>query len=150
MTIAQHRTSPPVIVVTGGRAAGDTDLPGPPNGPILAGIIGPAGADRVLRRALDEAGQHGLPVRVLAVGRMPPVAEVALADQVARWSEKYPDVPVSFAVSRVLDAAVVLTAASGDAGLLVLEDPGGPPTPALIRAIRRRARCPVLLLTDAE
>jgi len=149
MTIAQHRTAPPVIVVSGGRATGHTDLPGPLDGPILVGIVGPADADRVLRRALDEAEQHGLPVRVLAVGRASEAAEAALADQVARWSEKHPEVPVSFAASRVLDAAVTLAAASGNAGLLVVEDAGGPVMPALVRAIRRRARCPVMVLARA-
>ena len=137
-----------MIVVAGSRTVGHVDLPGTPDGPVLAGIVGPSDADRVLRWALEVAERHGLPVRVLAVGRVPAAAEVALADQVARWAEKYPGVPVSCTAGRVLDAAVVLTAASGDAGLLVLEDCGGPIMPALIRAIRRRARCPVLLLSD--
>jgi hypothetical protein len=113
---------------------------------VVAAVIGTASADAVLRIAFAEADRQRLPVIVLGVGASTPSAEAALDDQVGRWTEKYPDLPVSVSVRRVLDAAVTLVAACRSARLLVADPSGGAAAAAVVRAVRRRISCPVLLV----
>ena len=82
----------------------------------------------------------------LAVGAATPSAEAELGDQVGQWTEKYPDVPVSVSVRRVLDPAVTLVAACRSARMLVVDPSGGPTAAAVVRAVCRRAVCPVQLV----
>lgn len=133
-------------VVVSGRAAGDPVAPPMPEPPVLAGVIGTGPADPTLRLAFAEAVRRDVPVLVLGIGPAAPLDDVAFADRVQRWEKRYPGVPVTLSVRRGLDAAVILTAASRSAGLLVLDASGGPAVASIIRAVRRRARCPVAVI----
>jgi hypothetical protein len=53
--------------------------------------------------------------------------------------------PVS--ARRTLDAAITLTAVSRTAAVLVADPSGGPIAAAVVRAVRRRAGCPVLVVS---
>ena len=112
---------------------------------IVAAVIGTGSADAVLRIALAEADRRGLPVTVLGVGAATPADEAALDDQVRRWSEKYPAVPVTLSNRRLLDAAVTLVAASRTAEMVVADPSGGPVAAAVIRAAGRRVTCSLSL-----
>jgi hypothetical protein len=72
--------------------------------------------------------------------------DVLLADLIERWSDKYPAVPVITSMRRSLDAAVVLCAATSDCGLAVAPYSADARTAALLLAVSRRARCPLVLV----
>ena len=116
-------------------------------GPVVAAVIGAASADPVLRAAFAEADRRHASVEVLAVGAAHAHDDVALDDQVQRWAEKYPDVTVTVSARGTLDAAITLTAASRTAAVLVADPSGGPIAAAVVRAVRRRAGCPVLVVS---
>jgi hypothetical protein len=113
-------------------------------GPVLAGILAASTAEEVLRHAFDEAQHRAVALRVVAAG-LDPDDEPALSELVERWAGKYPDVPVSVAVRGVVDPAITLTAATRHCGLAVLARPGDARTAAVVRAIARRASCPVVI-----
>jgi hypothetical protein len=114
--------------------------------PVLAAVIGPAPADPVLRHAFAEADRRGAQLRVVAAGRAGAGDDELLLDEVDRWAEKYPRVPVSLSVRRQLDPAVTLAALSTGAGVLVLEVTGSPVVRSVVGALRRRAHCPLVVL----
>jgi hypothetical protein len=116
-------------------------------GPVVAAVIGAASADPVLRAAFAEADRRQASVEVLAVGADQAHDGVALDDQVQRWAEKYPAVTVTVSARRALDAAITLTAASRTAAVLVTDPSGGPIASAVVRAVRRRTGCPVLVVS---
>jgi len=101
-------------------------------GPVVVGVDSSPGADPALHAAFDEAAARD--TRILAVRAWSPpggpwhsadVAEIetveqrALADAVASWREKYPDVPVDLRLVTG-DAGEVLVAASREAQLTVV------------------------------
>jgi hypothetical protein len=108
------------------------------NGAVLAGILDVASADDVLRLAFDEAQQRGAEVRVVATAQ-----DAGLTETVDRWSAKYPDVPVSVVISRVIDPAITLAAATRTCCLAVLAHPADTRATAVVRAVARRAACPL-------
>jgi hypothetical protein len=118
-----------------------------PDAPIVVGVLGTEPADAALQTAFAEAQRRGLAVLVLGVGAADAEADVLLADRIDRWAEKYPDVAVTAAVRRGIDAAVTLTAVSRCAAALVLEMSRAPVAAAVATAVRRRASCPVVLVT---
>jgi DNA-binding transcriptional LysR family regulator len=113
-------------------------------GPVLAGILALPHAEDALRQAFDAAQHRAVPVRVVAAG-LPAADEPVLAELVERWAGKYPAIDVTVAVSSVVEAAIVLTGAARSAGLAVLTQPGDAHTAAVVRAVTRRAFCPVLI-----
>jgi hypothetical protein len=127
---------------------GLSSAPVRPDAPVLAAVIGPASADAVLRRAFAEADGQGVAVQVVGVGRAGAVDDDLLFDQVHRWAEKYPHVPVNVSLRRQLDAAITLGAVSGGARALVVELTGSPMVRSVVAALRRRAHCPVVVLGD--
>ncbi|MFC7277703.1 hypothetical protein ACFQS1_27250 [Paractinoplanes rhizophilus] len=110
------------------------------NGAVLAGILDVASADDVLRLAFEEAQQRGADLRVMATA---PHAE--LTDTVDRWSAKYPDVPVSVVIRHVIDPAITLAAATRTCCLAVLARPTDTRATAVVRAVARRAGCPLVI-----
>jgi hypothetical protein len=140
------RARPATVVVSGSAADGPVALPTLSDAPVLAGVIGSAPADPALRLAFAEAARRDVPVLALGIGTAAALDEVAFADQVRRWRTRYPGVPATVSVRRGIDAAVVLAAASRGAALLVLDASGGPTVRSIIRAVRRRARCPVAVV----
>src|SRR5215204_6205386 len=91
-----------------------------PAGPVLVGVIGLASADAVLRQGFAEADHRGTKLVVLAAGAAPDADDECLRDEIARWSEKYPAVAVTLRLSRAIDPAVTLTAATNSCCLLLL------------------------------
>jgi hypothetical protein len=113
-------------------------------GPVLAGILAVSSAEDVLRLAFDEAQERAVAVRVLAPG-LPAEDEGELSAVVERWSGKYPEVPVAVSAPRVVDSAITLTAAGRSCCLVVLARPTDAYATALVGAVARRSRCPVVV-----
>jgi hypothetical protein len=111
------------------------------------GFLGAGQQEEALRHAFAEADDRGAALRVLLTGDVPADDEARQTDLVHRWSEKYPDVPVTTAVRRGLDPAVILVAAARDCGLLIVQQPASPAAAALVAAVSRRARCPVVVVS---
>jgi len=114
--------------------------------PVVAGILAVASAEDVLRHGFEAAGDRGVWLHVLVAGPAAAAGPVdELFDLIELWSEKYPAVPVTVRVRAGLDAAIVLAAAARG-GELVLAEPHGPREDAILRALRRRVRCPVVVV----
>jgi len=118
-------------------------------GPVLAGILTASTAEEVLRRAFDEAQHRAVALRVVAAG-LDPDDEPMVSQLVERWAGKYPEVPVSASLHSVVDAAITMTAATRRCGLAVLTRPGDARTSAVVRAVIRRASCPVVVVDEAH
>jgi DNA-binding transcriptional LysR family regulator len=108
--------------------------------PVMVGIVGSAPAEMALRTAFAEADRRGVAVRVVVAGT---VDDVFLDDLVARWAEKYPGVRVTTQVRRRIDAAVTLVAATRACAVAFVPAAADPVTSAVVRALSRRAHCPV-------
>ncbi len=119
------------------------------SGPVLAGILTASSADDVLRHAFDEAQRRVVALRVVAAD-LDPGDEATLSELVDRWAGKYPDVPVSVSVHSVVDAAITITAATRCCGLAVLTRPIDARTAAVLRAVARRASCPIIAAAPAD
>ena len=80
--------------------------------------------------------------------------EAAMAESLAGWTEKYPDVEVSRVSTRRRPAAAILAAAH-DATLIVLGSHHPRPRPDLVgsptaRSVLQQARCPVVVVPQAS
>jgi DNA-binding transcriptional LysR family regulator len=106
----------------------------------MVGIIGSAPAEMALRTAFAEADRGGVAMRVVMAGT---ADDVFLDDLVARWAEKYPGIRVTTHVRRRMDAAVTLVAATRGCAVAVIPAAADPVTSAVVRALSRRAHCPV-------
>ena len=101
-----RRTAPETIVVDATAGDGPVGVPDAPGAPVLIGIVGREPADSALRIGFAEADRRAGPVVVLGVGPAGDAAEEAgPADAAGRWSDKYPDVPVTVVERRTVDAA---------------------------------------------
>lgn len=115
---------------------------------VLVAIIGPVSAETALRAAFDEAERRGSAVRVLAAGSAPASFDDLLRDLVDRWAEKYPGVPVATDVRRQLDAAVTVVAATRHCASAFVPESSDPASAAVLRALARRAHCPLVPLDE--
>jgi nucleotide-binding universal stress UspA family protein len=139
----------PVIVV---RPPGG---PGTPvaDAPVVVGVDGSSSSTDVLGFAFDEARHRGVPlVAVHATRDQAPGADPAgaLADTLAAWAEKFPDVPV-IPVVRPTEPAPALIEASRDAGLIVVGNRGHGGFARLLlgsvsHALIGHAACPVAVV----
>ncbi|WP_127508585.1 hypothetical protein [Actinoplanes solisilvae] len=111
-------------------------------GPVLAAILSVLSADDVLRTAFTEADHRCVPLVVQMSAGV--TGDETLTESIERWAEKYPHVPFSLSVARGIDPAITLTAATAGSALAVLPAPANTFEAALLRAVTRRARCPVL------
>lgn len=115
-------------------------------GPVVAGILAVVSAEDVLRHGFEAAHDRDVPLHVLVAG---PAAVTGPVDDVheviERWTDKYPVVPVTVSVRPGLDAAIVLAATTSGGGLLVVAEAHGSREDAIIRALRRRVRCPLVI-----
>jgi len=138
----------------------DTRAPAAPR-PVLVGIRAIAGSDAVVAFTFAEAALRGAPLLALHAwsepadsypfgmgpdghrgGQAHDDADRLLAEALAVWADKYPEVPVRRAVRHCLDVGVALTAASRSAQLVVIGGPdhaGSTVLPVLLH----RAGCPV-------
>jgi hypothetical protein len=116
------------------------------DGSILVGLVGAVSAETALRTALAEAEHRGAAVRVVAAGPAPAIENDLLCELVERWAEKYPGITVTTEVRRRVDAAVTLVAATRCCALAVVPKTSDPAGSALLKALRRRAHCPVVVV----
>jgi nucleotide-binding universal stress UspA family protein len=161
--VATHAAGP--VVVVRGRPNMD--------GPIVVGVDGSPAADHAVRWAFDEAAARGagvLAVRVyvprnagLGVDVSVPIEDAEerreeeqrrVADDIASWQEKYPDVPVR---SVALDGhtAEVLIGLSASAQLVVVGTRGHGGFAGLLLGsvglqLLHHADCPVLIARPRE
>jgi nucleotide-binding universal stress UspA family protein len=161
--VATHAAGPVVVV----RGRSD------PKGPVVVGADGSAGADEALRLGFEEAAIRGIGVLAVRVyhpaeppwglGELPYVEDpserreaerAALAEEIAPWRDKFPDVPVE---SVALDghAGEVLADVSGRASLLVVGTRGRGGFASLLLgsvgvAVLHHADCPVMIARMQE
>jgi hypothetical protein len=119
-----------------------------PAGPVLVCLADTPGGDAVLRFAFAEADRRGAPLHVLVTGPASAVQDAVLHDLIERWAEKYPAVPVTTRVSRGIDAAVSLTAATRGCGQAVVAEPADAGAAAVLHALSRRTHCPVAVVGE--
>jgi len=128
--VAAHATSP-VVVVRPPAARGTRELPG--NGPVVVGVDGSTGSAAAVEFAFEEAAARGTGlIAVYVWGVMPYDAgdddprveqdgpDAALADALAAWQDKYPEVPVSHRAVHSLVPVHTILDQSADAGLIVV------------------------------
>jgi len=128
--VATYATSP-VIVMRPPAARGTRDIPG--SGPVVLGIDGSTGSAAAVEFAFDEAAARGTGlIAVYPWGVMPydagdddprveqHTADTALADALAAWQDKYPEVPVSHRAVHSLVPVHTILDQSADAGLIVV------------------------------
>ncbi len=122
LKIASHGPAPAVVV----RADPATGAPRT-TGPVLIGLDGSGGSEHALAFAFEEASMRAAPLVALhswpdaaangILRAYPPVEDYAtergderrlVAEQLAGWADKYPDVPVTTVVRRGRPAATIL------------------------------------------
>jgi nucleotide-binding universal stress UspA family protein len=159
--LAAHGACPVLVV----RAAEH------PTGPVLVGVDGSGHSDLAVEFAFEEASFRGAPLRAIHAWRHPVAAEPGdmlplvydvdevegeearvLAEALAGWRERYPDVPVEQAVVRT-GAARALVHESARAQLLVVGARGhggfvGLLLGSVSRAVLLHAACPVAVVRN--
>lgn len=134
LRLAQHADCPVVVVRSG--------APGDPRGPVVVGVDGSTAADAAVGFAAVHASHAGVPLVALHawsdVGLDPAggslwrsldwdaaaaAAERVLAEQLAGWQEKYPDVEIRRVIARDRPVRRLLAEAA-DARLLVVGSRG--------------------------
>jgi len=128
--VATYATSP-VIVMRPPAARGTRDIPG--SGPVVVGVDGSTGSAAAVEFAFDEAAARGTGlIAVYVWGVMPYDAgdddprveqdgpDAALAEALAAWQDKYPEVPVSHRAVHSLVPVHTILDQSADAGLIVV------------------------------
>jgi nucleotide-binding universal stress UspA family protein len=101
----------------------DTARAVPQPRPVLVGVTGASDVESVVELGFAEAALRGAPLLAAHVRSRAGAAtagEQAVMETVAGWSEKYPEVRVSWLVRYGLDVPIVLTAASRSAQLVVV------------------------------
>lgn len=159
--VASHARCP-VMVVRGTHE---------PGGAVLAAVDALHPTDTMLAFAFREAALRAVPLRALfgwSAGRRHPrgdpfrpsvddfgagrvEAQRALAEALAGWSERYPDVKVDADVEHTLDPARMLVNASASAGLVVVGSHGrsdlhGVLLGSAAYALVHRSACPVAVV----
>ncbi|MFL6091010.1 MAG: universal stress protein [Aeromicrobium sp.] len=126
---------------------------------VVVGIEAARPEDHVLRYAFEHADHMGRDLHVLHA--LPPDAwpdeveahEAAVAEALAGWGEKYPDVTVSRSFVRG-DPTDVCSRATMDAALVVVGQPSGPRIPfglerPMTHALLQDATGPVAIVADS-
>jgi nucleotide-binding universal stress UspA family protein len=160
-TVTQH-ASCPVVVVHGGGA---------PAGPVVVGLDGSPASEQALGYAFQAAARAGAalravhawddlgalhspmaPAEVLPVDEIEAAALRMLAEQVASWQEKYPNVAVEGQVIHERPAAALIEL-GGLARMIVVGFRGRGGFARLLlgsvsQAVVRHASCPVVVCRD--
>src|SRR5690349_4069089 len=159
--VAAHSVAPVCVVPM------HTALPG---GPIVVGVAGIGGVEPLLRAAFPEAERRGVALHAVYVWSVVPntvlgtldpfnyhpVAAAAEADRVlaealAGWQEKFPDVDVHRRALSGPDAERGLVAFTADASMVVVAPTSAPGRSVQLlgpvtRGLLHDARCPVLVV----
>ena len=143
--------------------------PAPPGGPVVVGLAGGAASDALLGFAFEEAALRGTPLRAVHLksdvpggrwDRFDPIrtmdeGERLLAESLAGWPAKYPDVEIDRRVVHGPDVEHGIAALTHDASMVVVAARGwletgervlGPITGGLLRD----ACCPVAVIPAAD
>ncbi|GAA0815762.1 hypothetical protein [Spirilliplanes yamanashiensis] len=130
----------PVLV---GRAAA---APAPAR--VIVALAGAGDHEPAVRAAFRAAERRHQPLLALFAGPAGAGPDGEPRRLVERWAERYPAVPVELVVRRSVDAAVVVSAATHTAGLVVVRAERDHWAGSLGQALVVRAACPVLLVGD--
>jgi nucleotide-binding universal stress UspA family protein len=165
--VAAHAHAPVVVV----RRTGDGTVPAP--GQVVVGVDGSAHADLAVGFAFEEADARGCALLAVYAWDVPPQhnlgpitrrhydhveaqeeAERVLAEAVAGWAEKYPDVAVTRRAVHTLSPSAVLRDAATGASLVVVGSRGrggflGLLLGSVSRALVSHARCSVAVVHDS-
>jgi nucleotide-binding universal stress UspA family protein len=166
--LAAHSHAP-TIVVRPPHAA--TSLADPPiGGPVMVGVDGTPETTDVVGFAFDEASARGVPLIAIYAWWMLPThnlgpttlrhydereaeeeARRLLAESVAGWADKYPDVPLEQRATFSANPAAEMLDLTEDAGLLVVGTHGGNAVTRLVigsvsDTLVRHAACPVAVV----
>jgi nucleotide-binding universal stress UspA family protein len=170
--VAAHAHSPVIVVRPpfGEEAGGMGTIPRP--GPIVVGVDGSSMTEAALAFAFEEASARQVPLVALYAWWMLPRDNLGpvhpgtyddeearteawriLAEAVAGWSPKYPDVPVEKRPVHTMNPSVALIEASAEAGLVVVGSRGrGGFTGLLLGSVGRdlvgHAHAPVAVIHD--
>jgi nucleotide-binding universal stress UspA family protein len=168
--LAAHSQAP-VIVVRPPEDRGNLGV-GPAHDPVIVGVDGIPQSAAALAFAFDEASARGVPLIATYawwllppnnVGPMAPrhydlveaeeEARRMLAEAVAGWSERYPDVEVTLRPEHSMNPVVGLLDLSRKAGLLVVSRHGGNALSRLLLGsisdiAVREAECPVAVVPE--
>ncbi|HEX6497477.1 MAG TPA: universal stress protein [Micromonosporaceae bacterium] len=161
--VATHAVSPVIVVRP---EAGDVER----SGPVVVGVDGSAPSMAAIEFAFDEAAARHVPVVAQYIWVTPPTgnlgpitewhydpreaadeAERVLAELVAGWSEKYPDVAVHRQPIHAASPAELLLESADEAGLIVVGNRGRGGFAELLlgsvsRALIHHANCPVAVV----
>jgi nucleotide-binding universal stress UspA family protein len=171
--LAAHSHSP--LIVVRPSAEGEHNVTGaPPHLPVVVGVDGLPDSEGALAFGFDEAALRGVPLVALYAWWMLPWTNLGpvdlrhydlveageearrmLAEAVAGWSDKYPDVRVELRPSHDMNPTLALLDASERAGLLVVSRHGGNALTRLVLgsvgdALVRQAPCPVAVVPEAR
>ena len=165
------RGGSPVVVVRGDEVAPEAGgAETPDQRPVLVGVDGSPASEAAIGLAFDEAALRGAPLQALHSwldhGLVPALAagidwatleteeHVLLAQRLAGWSQKYPDVDVRRVVERDRPAHALVTA-SAAAQLVVVGSRGrgggaGLFLGSVSHALLHHSRCPVMVARPPE
>jgi len=159
--VAAHSVAPVCVIPM------HTALPG---GPIVVGVAGVGSVEPLLRAAFPEAAWRGVALHAVyvwtavpntALGTLDPFnyhpaaaaaeADRVLAEALAGWQEKFPDVEVHRRALHGPDAERGLAAFTADASMVVVAPTTAPGRSAQLlgpvtRGLLHDARCPVLVV----
>lgn len=150
----------PVAVIRGATA----DAPPPAEGPVVVGVDGSPTSDAAIATAFDEASWRG--AELVAVhtwsendsehmrGQTGQVEKELLAERLAGWQEKYPDVDVRRVLTQGRPVERLLEHAAG-AQLMVVGSRGNGGFSGMLlgstsQALIRHATCPLIVVRPVE
>ncbi|GGP52048.1 universal stress protein [Saccharothrix coeruleofusca] len=150
VAVTEHAACPVVVV----RGLGTED------GPVVVGVDGSPASERAVEFAFEEASLHGVPLTavIARTGEAEPASRAEerrlLAERLAGWPEKYPDVRVERLVLRDPPVRALLGVARG-ARLLVVGSRGlgeavGAPLGSTSRALVHHAPCPLAVVRPSQ
>ena len=161
LRVAQHAGCPVVVI--------RNPVLGDPAGPVVVGVDGSAGSDGALEFALEHAARWGTPLvalhtwsdvrvpehedtiwRALSWETVAADEERLLAERLAGWQDKYPDVEIRLVVARDRPVRRLLEAAEG-ARMLVVGSRGRGGVPGMLLGSTRQSLlyvspCPIAIV----
>jgi nucleotide-binding universal stress UspA family protein len=164
VTVAAHARCPAVVI-----RSSTVDSPPPVTGPVVVGVDGSMLSDAAIAFAFDAAAARGVPLRAVhtwldidLAGAWVPLPSIVdwaevhtnevriLADRLAGWQEKYPNVEVHRLITKDRPARALLRRAD-DAQLIVVGSRGrgglaGIALGSVSQTLLHKAPCPVAVI----